>query len=158
MQYRADGSALLAELEQRSLLNIFDFGGSAGYSDMLRDQVAGRNDSWAVRWYASALLNGMYTLYPGRSLVANIGSDGSGSHGAVSSAFDVEVSHDPVPAMRVPIEDFALGRQAFQEFFDFQRSGAERSPIGRKVRKWLRPLWIRTSPGLRHAVTRQIRP
>jgi hypothetical protein len=158
IQYRADGGALLDELQRRNLMDTFDFGGSAGYGDMLRDQIAGRNDSWAVRWYASALLGGMYTLYPNRSLATNIGSDGSGSHGGVSSAFDVEVSNDPVPAIRVPIEDSAIGRQAFSEFFDSQRSGAGRSPIGRLARRWLRPLWIRTPPGLRHRVVRRLHP
>lgn len=157
MQYRAEGGALLDELQRRNLMDTFDFGGSAGYGDMLRDQIAGQNDSWAVRWYASALLGGMYTLYPNRSLATNIGSDGSGSHGGVSSAFDVEVSNDPVPAVRVPIEDSAIGRQAFSEFFDSQRSGVGRSPIGRMASRWLRPLWIRTPPGLRNSAVRRLR-
>ena len=158
VQYRADGGALLDELQRRDLMDTFDFGGSAGYSNMLRDQIAGRNDSWAVRWYASALLGGMFTLYPNRSLATNIGSDGSGSHAGVSSAFEVEVSNDPVPAIRVPIEDSAIGRRAFSEFFDSQRSVAGRSHIGRLARRWLRPLWIRTPPGLRHWAIRRFHP
>ena len=154
--YRTDGVALLDELQRRNLVDIFDFGGSAAYVDMLRDQIAGRNDSWAVRWYASALLAGMYTLYPNRSLATNIGSDGSGSHGGVSSAFDIEVSNEPVPAIRIPIEDSAIGRTAFIEFFESQRSGMESAPIGRLARRWLRPLWIRTPTRLRHWVIRRV--
>ena len=156
--YRADGVALLDELERRNLMDTFDFGGSAAYVDMLRAQIAGRNDSWAVRWYASALLAGMYTLYPNRSLATNIGSDGSGSHGGVSSAFDVEVSNEHVPAMRVPIEDSVIGRKAFSDFFESQHSGMGSSPIGRVVRKWLRPLWIRMPSGLRNQLVRRLHP
>jgi hypothetical protein len=157
-EYRADGVALLDDLQRRSLINTFDFGGSATYVDMLRDQIVGRNDSWAVRWYASALLAGMYTLYPNRSLVTNIGSDGSGSHGGVSSAFDVELSNEPVPAIRIPIEDSAIGRKAFIEFFESQRSGMGSAPIGRLARRWLRPLWIRTPARLRHWFIRRLHP
>lgn len=152
--YKADGSALLQELTQRGLLSTFDFGGTAGYVDMLKDQIAGRNDSWAVRWYASALLGGMYTLYPNRSLATNIGADGSGRHGGVSSAFDVEISHDPVPAIRIPVEESALGRTAFAEFFASQRLGAGKKRLVGLGRRMLRPVWIRLPSKLRQPVVR----
>ncbi|HEY8359058.1 MAG TPA: glycosyltransferase, partial [Ramlibacter sp.] len=67
--FNPDGQALLDELTRRKLLRAFDFNGTHDYSGMLRDQIAGRNDSWAVRWYASAFLADKLTLYPGRSLV-----------------------------------------------------------------------------------------
>lgn len=152
--YRPDGRALLEELKQQDLLSIFDFGGTAGYVDMLQDQIAGRNDSWAVRWYASTLLSGMYTLYPSRSLATNIGADGSGSHGGFSSAFDVEVSDDPVPVIRIPIEESALGRAAFIEFFASQHSRIGRSHFRRLGRRILRPVWIRMPSRIRHRVVR----
>jgi hypothetical protein len=152
--YRPDGRALLEELTRRGLLATFDFGGTAGYVDMLRDQIAGRNDSWAVRWYASALLCGMYTLYPNRSLATNIGADGSGSHGGVSSAFDVDISHEPLPVLRIPVEDCAIGRSAFTEFFASQRSGIGRSHFGRLGRRILRPVWTRMPSRFRHGVVR----
>lgn len=47
---------------------------------MLEDFIEGKNSSWAIRWYASAFLNDKYTLYPGKSLVKNIGLDNSGTH------------------------------------------------------------------------------
>ena len=153
--YRPDGRALLEELTQRDLLATFNFEGTASYVDMHRDQIAGRNDSWAVRWYASALLSEMYTLYPNRSLATNIGADGSGSHGGVSSEFDVEISHDLVPALRIPIEDSAISRCAFTEFFASQRSGIGRYHFGRRI---LRPVWIRMPSRFRHQVVRLLSP
>ena len=48
---------------------------------MLVEQIKGKNDSWAIRWYASAFINQMYTLYPKKTFVKNIGTDGSGTHG-----------------------------------------------------------------------------
>jgi len=78
--FEPDGSKLLAELTQRNLLHRFDFFEAYDFSGMLRGQTMGKNQSWAVRWYASALLNNKLTLYPGQTLVQHIGSDGSGTH------------------------------------------------------------------------------
>jgi hypothetical protein len=47
---------------------------------MLLDQQKGKIDSWAVRWYASIFLADGLALYPCRSLVNNVGFDGSGRH------------------------------------------------------------------------------
>jgi hypothetical protein len=156
--YRSDGNGLLEELTRRDLLSRFDFGGAAGYVDMLRDQIAGRNDSWAVRWYASTFLDGMYTLYPDRSLATNIGADGSGSHGGVSGAIDIEVSDAPVPVVRIPIEESALGRSAFTEFFTSQRSVVRRSLVGQLGRRILRPVWIRMPSRYRQRAVRLFSP
>ena len=49
---------------------------------MLVDQINNKNDSWAIRWYASTFVKNMYTLYPSKSFVQNIGTDGSGTHGS----------------------------------------------------------------------------
>jgi hypothetical protein len=46
---------------------------------MLENQINKKNNSWAIRWYASAFLENMYTLYPRVSLVQNIGTN-NGTH------------------------------------------------------------------------------
>lgn len=59
----------------------FNLEGSYDFTTMLRKQMAGQLDSWAIRWYWSVFkVNGL-TLFPPRTLVCNIGFDGSGSHG-----------------------------------------------------------------------------
>lgn len=54
--------------------------GGSDFLGMLRNSMEGRNQSWMARWYYYCFLHGMLTLYPGRSLVDNIGFDGSGTH------------------------------------------------------------------------------
>ena len=78
--FEYDGSKLLHEVKRLGLVDIFNFGGTYPYSKMLKDQVRGKNDSWAVRWAASVLINNKYGLYPGKSMVENIGIDGTGRH------------------------------------------------------------------------------
>jgi hypothetical protein len=111
----------LAELERRRLTAEFDFNNSYGYTAMLRDQIAGKNNSWAIRWYASAFLADKLTLYPGRSLVQNIGHDASGTHCSTTSAFDVAVSPDPVRVERQPTRESIEARRAFENYFRHPR-------------------------------------
>lgn len=131
----ADGSQLLSELRRQGLTRQFDFDGAFEYTRMLEDQIAGANDSWAVRWYASAFLEQKLTLYPGRSLVHNIGNDSSGAHSATTNTYDVSLSTIPVRVGGIAVEDSRIGRNAFT---DFGRAGRTRPPARAVLRRFLR--------------------
>lgn len=64
-----------------SLRHRFNLSGSFDYFDMLKLQLAGKIDSWAIRWYWSVFMRDGLVLYPPRTLVSNEGFDGSGTHG-----------------------------------------------------------------------------
>jgi hypothetical protein len=65
----------------RTLRLRFNIGGAYDFSTMLQKQIKGRIDSWAIRWYWSVFKASGLTLFPPRTLVNNLGFDGSGSHG-----------------------------------------------------------------------------
>jgi hypothetical protein len=76
-----DGQMLLDQVKERKMEAAFNYNGSYPFTGMLSDQIEGKNNSWAILWYASAFLKNKLTLYPGQSLVHNVGLDGSGTHG-----------------------------------------------------------------------------
>jgi hypothetical protein len=115
--FNPDGQALLDELKRRNLIKAFDFNGTYGYSHMLKSQIKGTNDSWAIRWYASAFLADKLTLYPGRSLVHNIGNDGSGTHCGINSTNDVVLSNSLINLTGIEVKHSELGFSAFELFF-----------------------------------------
>lgn len=78
--FEKDGSKLLLQLQNSNREYSFNRRNTMPYVQMLRDQIAGKNDSWAIRWHASLFLNGKFCLHPVNSLVKNIGLDGSGTH------------------------------------------------------------------------------
>jgi hypothetical protein len=119
--FNPDGKGLLAELEQGNLTSEFDFNGTFGFTDMLRQQIAGGNDSWAIRWYASAFLRDKLTLYPGRSLVRNIGLDDSGTHCGQGEAYQVQLTEASVQLERRPLEEDRRARREFETYFRGQR-------------------------------------
>jgi hypothetical protein len=114
--FQSNGQYLLDELNRRNLTREFDCNGAYPYTKMLKGQIKGINDSWAIRWYASAFLAGKFTLYPGRSLVHNIGNDGSGTHCDYSVKYDVELSNASVEVGDVVVQVSEFGKSAFQSF------------------------------------------
>jgi hypothetical protein len=74
-----DASLLEHRLNQLKKARGFDFAGFS-YRNLLKLQREGKIDSWAIRFYTSMYLKGGLCLFPGSSLVANNGFDGSGTH------------------------------------------------------------------------------
>lgn len=114
--FEPDGRRLKDELLAKGLRAVFDYGGAYPYFQMLCDQIEGRNNSWAVRWYARVLTLNKLVLYPGVSLVHNAGTDGSGTHGKASTSFDVELGSARVAVRETPVEESAAARQAVADF------------------------------------------
>jgi hypothetical protein len=115
--FNSDGQYLLDELKRRNLLMEFDFNGSFGFSAMLKSQIAGDIDSWAIRWHASAFLADMITLYPGRSLIQNIGNDNTGTNCGDTSAFEVILSDRPINIEGLIVEESKQAAKIFEEYF-----------------------------------------
>lgn len=121
-----DGGRLLDALRRNRLLAEFDLDGGYAYSTLLATQAAGKVDSWAIRWRASAFLNGGLCLWPGRSLVTNIGHDLSGQNCAATDRFDATVSPLPVAVTWQPLREDRLARDALRDFFILTRPSLRR--------------------------------
>ena len=121
--FEPDGRKLLRELEERNLLREFDFNGSYPYSNMLRRQIAGQNDSWAIRWYASAFLRDKLTLYPRESLIQNIGLDNSGTHAGNSYLKETVLAKDKIEISRIPAEENTTAKKILEKYFKSAKPG-----------------------------------
>lgn len=63
--------------EQQKTFNYY----GSNLSEMLHLQMSGKIDSWAIRVAYHQFRNGLCTIFPTKTLVKNIGFDGSGAHG-----------------------------------------------------------------------------
>lgn len=116
--FNPDGKALLAELERRKLTYTFDFNGKYGYTRMLRRQIEGKNNSWAIRWNASLFLKDMLSLNVGKSLVQNEGFDGSGTNCGGGGLYASTLYMERLPVRRIiPAEENAAARQAYVRYY-----------------------------------------
>ncbi len=115
--FNSDGAYLYSEIKKQGLLYDFNFCNTYPYGQMLKDQVDGKNNSWAILWYASAFLSDRLTLYPGRSLVHNIGNDGSGTHNTNARYFDTELNESIVQLDDIPVRHSQAAYLAISRFF-----------------------------------------
>ncbi|MBC8984548.1 glycosyltransferase family 2 protein [Pedobacter sp. N36a] len=113
--FEPDGKILLDKMIARNLQKEFDFDQTATFFKSLEDQANGKSTVWDIRWYAAAFLAGKLTLYPGQSMVANIGHDATGVHCGHSTNFDVVLAQSPISVETETVPD----PEAFLAFSDF---------------------------------------
>lgn len=131
----SDGKFLLDEINKHNVRKEFDFEGSYPYYKMLSEQVEENNNSWAIRWYASAFLNNRLTLYPGTSLVTQIGMDGSGTHCDTNSIFNVQLAEEPISVSKIQIEETLSARKIFTHYFRYTMKLAKLRSFVKKIIK-----------------------
>ena len=116
--FQPDGRLLLQALKSRHLTRRFDFNGTYGFTRMLRRQVEGKNNSWAIRWNATLMLEDMLSLNVGRSLVQNEGFDGTGTNCGAGNLYGSDLWMEPLPVEKIaPIEENEAARRAFQRYY-----------------------------------------
>lgn len=116
--FNPDGTALLEELEARKLTKEFDFNHAYRFTRMLRRQIEGKNNSWAIRWNASLFLKDVLSLNVGKSLVMNVGFDGSGTHCGGGGLYASSLYQEILPVHRIePIEENMVARRSVEHYY-----------------------------------------
>jgi hypothetical protein len=104
----------------------FDFGGAYPYSTMLEDQMLGKVNSWAVRWWWSMFGASALALFPPRSLVTNIGDDDTATHRPSRLARLFQSSGKAMTQLPEFPENVELDAKAQAELQQFLRSSSGR--------------------------------
>ena len=116
--FNPDGKELLAQLEERHLTRYFDFNGNYPFTRMLRRQIAGRNNSWAIRWNASLFLADILSLNVGKSLVQNTGFDGSGTNCGGGGLYTSDLFMERLPVKPIsPLIENLEARRAYAKYY-----------------------------------------
>lgn len=135
--FNPDGAYLLEQLEKRKLTHRFDFDGNYRFTRMLRRQIAGKNNSWAIRWNASLFLADILSLNVGRSLVQNTGFDGSGTNCGGGGLYDSSLWLKPLPVMTIsPIEENQEARRCYARYY--HRTNCFWAKAIRRIKRTLR--------------------
>ena len=117
--FEQDGKKLLKDIKQTNKQREADFNNSYAYVKMLKDQIKGKNNSWAIRWYISAFLKDMLTLYPGKSLIQNIGHDNQGTHCKnETDVFEVRLLNNKLNLYKINIEEDLKSRKKIEHFLN----------------------------------------
>ncbi len=88
----------------------FNLKGAYDYFNLLELYKMGKIDSWAIRWYLSVFLHNGLTLYPKKTMVVNIGFDGSGTNCGIVDTGDIRVTIEPFE-----VKDFPKNIERFEK-------------------------------------------
>lgn len=106
-------------IKNESEINKFNIGGN-DLTKMLKNQVEGKIDSWAVRWSYAHYKNNAFCIYPVKSKVQNIGTDSSGLHSITTNKFFVELDNSTEAGkINKDIEPDERILTNFRKFFKF---------------------------------------
>ena len=115
--FEPNGGKLLEKLTEKKLAQEFDFNSTYPYVQMLKEQIAGKNNSWAIRWYASAFLADKLTLYPGKTLIKNIGYGNSGTHCGNNDPYKSIINESEALLHKIEVTQDLRARKKFEIFF-----------------------------------------
>ena len=113
--FEPDVDVLLQQFDPKKV-SQFSIEGTMNFWKQLQGFKAGKNDSWAIRWYASIFLKGGLTLNPTISLVNNIGNDGSGVHSNKENMYAVQPAQQPVTQFPSEIKESQAAYQSIKNF------------------------------------------
>ncbi|MGE6218518.1 glycosyltransferase [Nubsella zeaxanthinifaciens] len=106
---------LIAQFD-RQKISEFAIEGTMNFWKQMQDFKKGKNNSWAIRWYASIFLRGGLTLNPSQSLVNNIGHDGTGVHSGINDIYNVIINPKPITQFPTEITENKEAYQAIKAF------------------------------------------
>ncbi|RYG35332.1 MAG: glycosyltransferase [Chitinophagaceae bacterium] len=113
--FNPDIDELIAQFDATKR-HAFSIENSMNFWKQMREFKRGKNNSWAIRWYASIFLKGGLTLNPSQSLVNNIGHDGTGVHSGINDIFNVIINPKPVTWMPLDLKEDPKAYHAIKAF------------------------------------------
>ena len=113
--FNPDADQLISRFDSK-MISQFSIEGTMNFWKQLQQFKAGKNDSWAIRWYASIFLKGGLTLNPSASLIHNIGNDGTGVHSNKENMYAVKIAEQPVTQFPAEIRENEQVYQVIKQF------------------------------------------
>jgi GT2 family glycosyltransferase len=113
--FEPDVDKLIAQFNQKKILQ-FSIDGNMNFWKQIQEFKSGKNNSWAIRWYASIFLRGGLTLNPAKSLIQNIGNDGSGIHSNKEDIYQVPIYKEAITHFPDKIEESSGAHLVIKHF------------------------------------------
>ena len=117
-------------MEDKEWQKRFNRGGN-DLTQMLKAQMEGRINSWAIRWVFAQSNLETYTVYPKYSYILNDGCDGSGTHVGNTAEYDTDIKYG-VPECQ--FERLKIDRKISKEFW-YKYSDTLDKKIKRNLKK-----------------------
>jgi hypothetical protein len=98
-------------------IHAFSMDHTENFWKIFQNFRAKKNNSWAIRWYASMFLLGGLALHPAISMTNNIGHDSSGTHCEQSDMYEVKIAMQAITTYPSTIEENKIAYERLKYFF-----------------------------------------
>ena len=116
--FESDSGKLYDLIRLKHMVKEFNLWGGYPFLQMLRWQLKGKVDSWAIRWRAVAYLHNKVTLYPCSSLVRHEGNVPEATHHYTGKDdyLYTDIHQEPIDVDRIPVVHDEDLERAFGRF------------------------------------------
>lgn len=128
-KYNNDADDHVSYLDQNHLWRSFNKFGGKYLERQLRKNQSGKMNTWFIYWHATVFRNQGYCLYPGQTLVHNIGFDKTGQHKASTNKFYSPLSLSRIEVSTVTVEENKEASRAIRLFYLLRRNSYIRKII-----------------------------
>lgn len=135
IHFNPDIDNLIQQFDAQKI-NQFSIEGKMNFWNQMKGFKARKNNSWAIRWYASVFLNQGLSLNPSKSLINNIGHDGTGIHSNVENTYSVSIHQHAITHFPDLMVENAKAYQMVKNFLA-KRKGNILQRVIRFIRKKL---------------------
>lgn len=135
--FEPDIDKLMTQFDKEKI-NRFSIDCTMNFWRQVLEFKNGRNNSWAIRWYASIFLQGGLSLNPSQSLTNSIGNDGTGIHSNIDDIYQVSVSQKPVKQFPKEIKEDERAHIAIRNFLAHRKGSLMKRGL-----VFLRQSWIK---------------
>jgi len=118
--FNPDINALMKQFDKPKK-DAFTIERTMNFWRQMKEFKAGENDSWAIRWYASVFLSGGLALNPAKSLIQNIGHDGSGVHSNKEEMYQVQLDQHEIKYFPTEVAENPEAYAAIKQFLKIRK-------------------------------------
>lgn len=118
--FEPDAAVAYKKLKQQKKLALFNAGLPYPYfTNMLKDQINGKINSWAIRWTATAILNDKLSLFPKQTLSKDIGFGDEATHESTTIDYNKDLIINPYPVIlkTITIEENSVSVDEWKSFY-----------------------------------------
>ncbi len=118
--FEPDIDLLIGRFDEQSRYQ-FELEGGMNFWKHMMEFKHRRNNSWAIRWYASVFLNKGLSVNPALSLIENIGHDGSGVHSGVSTIYKGKINSSRITQFPNDLVEYKPAYQVVRHFLKHRK-------------------------------------
>jgi hypothetical protein len=96
----------------------FNMDGTHQFFQALQDNISGKLKTWAIKWQASVFLQNGLALHPTKSLVNNIGNDGTGEHKGFTNKYLHKQKADSIAFTPIAVQESEKAKTLIKKFYE----------------------------------------